>query len=71
MWLPKAPNATHVLALLLAEAVARQLRIEMVPELLELEASDALRVVGEYRVPLKLVLPSGERAMLDVSVLST
>jgi len=54
-----------------AEAVARQLRIEMVPELLELEASDALRVVGEYRLPLKLVLPSGERAMLDVSVLST
>ncbi|GAB4817006.1 hypothetical protein N2152v2_004052 [Parachlorella kessleri] len=62
---------TEVTAKDIAEAVARQLRIEMVPELLELEASDALRVVGEYRVPLKLVLPGGERAMLDVSVLST
>ena len=47
------------------------MRIELVPELLDLDKDDTLKVVGEYRLPLKLILPNGERAMLDVNVLST
>ena len=54
----------------IAAAIARQLRVEVVPELLDL-GGESLGVVGEYRVPLKLVLPGGDRAMVDVSVAST
>ena len=32
---------------------------------------DTLLEVGEYRVPMKLVLPSGERAILGLNILST
>ena len=53
-----------------ADAVARQLRIRLVPEMVDL-GGETLKVVGEYRLPLKLVLPSGDRAALDVSVAST
>jgi ribosomal protein L9 len=53
-----------------ADAVGRQLRIHMVPELVDLEG-ESLREVGEYRLPLKLVLASGDRATLDVSISST
>jgi hypothetical protein len=54
----------------ISEAVARQLRIAMVPELLELGA-EQLTTVGEYEIPLKIVMSGGKRAMLDVTVLST
>lgn len=52
------------------EAVGRQLRIRMVPEMVDL-GGETLKVVGEYRLPLKLVLPSGDRAALDVTIAST
>lgn len=42
----------------------------MDPELLDI-GPDRLAVVGEYRLPLKLVLGSGERAMLELSIVST
>jgi hypothetical protein len=53
-----------------ADAVARQLRIRVVPELVDL-GGEMLGVVGEFRLPLKLQLASGERATLDVSIAST
>ena len=53
-----------------ADAVAKQLRIRVVPEMVDL-GSETLTVVGEYRLPLKLVLPNGDRAALDVTVAST
>lgn len=53
-----------------ADAVAKQLRIRLVPEMVDL-GGETLKVAGEYRLPLKLVLPSGERAQLDVTVSST
>ncbi|KAL4425745.1 hypothetical protein ABPG75_009761 [Micractinium tetrahymenae] len=54
----------------IADAVAKQLRIRLVPEMVDL-GGETLKVAGEYRLPLKLVLPSGERAQLDVTVSST
>lgn len=54
----------------IAEAVARQLRIRVVPEMVDL-GGEQLRVVGEYRLPIKLVLKGGDRAQLDVTVAST
>lgn len=54
----------------IAATVAKQLQIEMVPEMVDL-SGETLTVTGEYRLPLKLLLPGGERAMLDVSVTST
>lgn len=53
-----------------ADAVAKQLRIRLVPEMVDL-GGETLKVAGEYRLPLKLVLPNGERAQLDVTVSST
>ena len=50
--------------------MGRQLRIQLVPELVDL-GGESLKVVGEYRLPLKMVLPSGERATLDITVAST
>ena len=50
--------------------MAKQLRIRLAPEMVDL-GGETLRVVGEYRLPLKLVLPGGERAALDVNVAST
>ena len=54
----------------MVEAVARQLRVELHPGLLDI-GEDRLAVVGEYRLPLKLVLASGEQAMLDLTISST
>ncbi|KAL4445852.1 hypothetical protein ABPG77_009051 [Micractinium sp. CCAP 211/92] len=54
----------------ISDAVAKQLRIRLVPEMVDL-GGETLKVAGEYRLPLKLVLPSGERAQLDVTVSST
>ena len=42
----------------------------MVPELVDI-GGDLLSMVGEYRVPLKLELQGGERAMLDLAVTTT
>lgn len=53
-----------------ADLVAKQLRIRLVPEMVDL-GGETLKVAGEYRLPLKLVLPNGERAQLDVTVSST
>ena len=53
-----------------ADAVARQMQIEIVPDLVDLGA-EVLRATGDYELPLKLMLPGGERAKLDVSVVST
>jgi ribosomal protein L9 len=53
-----------------AAAVARQLGVEIAPELVDL-GGEELGKVGEYRLPLKLVLPGGARAALDVTVQST
>lgn len=54
----------------IADAVLRQLQVEMVPALVDM-GGDVLRTVGEYRLPLKLMLPGGQRAMLDVNVVAT
>lgn len=54
----------------LAEVVARQLRVQLVPEHIDL-GGETLGVVGEYLIPLKLLLPNGERVVLDVNVAST
>ena len=68
---PYPHDPTHIdLALLCAEAVARQLRIRLEPEMVDM-GGESLRAVGEYRLPLKLVLPSGDRATLDVTLAST
>ncbi|PRW59172.1 50S ribosomal L9 [Chlorella sorokiniana] len=53
-----------------ADAVAKQLRIRLVPEMVDL-GGETLSVVGEYRLPLKMVLPSGDRVALDLTVAST
>lgn len=53
-----------------ADAVAKQLRIRLVPDLVDL-GGEKLSVVGEYRLPLKMVLPSGDRVTLDLTVAST
>lgn len=50
--------------------MAKQLRIRLAPEMVDLQG-ERLRVVGEYRLPLKLVLPGGERAALNLAVSST
>ena len=42
----------------------------MVPELVDL-GGEKLATVGEYRLPLKMVLPSGDRVALDLTVAST
>lgn len=54
-----------------ADAIAKQMRIEVVPELVDVPPSETLKEVGEYRLPLKLIMPSGQRAGLDVTVAST
>lgn len=54
----------------IAAAVARQMQIEIVPELVDM-GGEALGAVGEYEIPLKLILADGRRATLDVSVVST
>jgi ribosomal protein L9 len=51
-------------------AVARQLGVDIAPELVDL-GGEELGKVGEYRLPLKLVLPGGVRAAVDVTVQST
>ncbi len=53
-----------------ADALARQMQIEIVAEMVDL-GSETLRATGDYELPLKLVLPGGERVKLDVSVVST
>lgn len=53
-----------------ADAVAKQLRIRLVPEMVDL-GGETLKTIGEYRLPLKLVLPTGNRVQLDVTVAST
>jgi hypothetical protein len=50
--------------------VLRQLQVEMVAALVDM-GGDVLRTVGEYRLPLKLMLPGGKRAMLDVNIVAT
>lgn len=64
---PLLPHPTPSTA---ADAVAKQLRIRLVPEMVDL-GGETLSVVGEYRLPLKMVLPSGDRVALDVTVAST
>ncbi|KAL4519462.1 hypothetical protein Ndes2526A_g01931 [Nannochloris sp. 'desiccata'] len=54
----------------IADAVARQLQIEIVSELIDM-GGEQLKSVGEYEVPLKLMLPGGERAKLDANIVST
>lgn len=53
-----------------ADAVARQLQIEIVPQLVGM-GGEVLSTTGDYQLPLKLLLPGGERAQLDVKVVST
>ena len=53
-----------------ADAVARQLQIEIVPSMVDM-GGEVLGATGEYQLPLKLVLPGGERAQLELNVLST
>ena len=53
-----------------AEAVARQMQIEIVPELVDM-GNEELKGIGEYELPLKLILEGGEKATLDVSIVST
>ena len=50
--------------------MAKQLRIRLVPEMVDL-GGETLGVVGEYRLPLKLVLPNGDRAALNLNIAST
>jgi ribosomal protein L9 len=54
----------------IADAVARQLQIEIVAELVDM-GGEQLKATGEYELPLKLTLPGGERAKLDVNIVST
>jgi ribosomal protein L9 len=54
----------------ISDAVARQLQIEIVSELVDM-GGEQLQSVGEYELPLKLILPDGERAKLDVNIVST
>lgn len=54
----------------IADAVAKQMRIRLVPEMVDLEG-ESLGVAGEYQLPLKLELASGARAALSCSVVST
>lgn len=54
----------------IADAVARQLQIEIVSELVDM-GGEQLKAIGEYELPLKLLLPGGERAKLDVNIVST
>ncbi len=54
----------------IADAVGRQLRINIDPGLVDL-GEESLPVVGEYRIPLKIIMGSGDRATLDVSISST
>ena len=54
----------------IADAVARQLQIEIVPALVDM-GGEQLKTVGEYELPLKLILSGGERAKLDVNIVST
>ncbi|KAL4859895.1 putative dolichyl-diphosphooligosaccharide--protein glycosyltransferase subunit 3B [Chlorella vulgaris] len=51
----------------IADAVAKQMRIRLVPEMVDLEG-ESLGVAGEYQLPLKLELASGARAALSCSV---
>lgn len=53
-----------------AAAVAKQLQIAIVPALVDM-GKEVLSAVGEYRMPLKMVLANGEKATIDVTVLST
>lgn len=52
------------------EAVARQLRITLVPELLDI-GNEKLSEVGEFLLPLKIVTPAGQRAQLEVHIAAT
>ncbi|PSC67879.1 hypothetical protein C2E20_8529 [Micractinium conductrix] len=54
----------------ISDAVAKQLRIRVVPEMVDL-GGETLKVVGEYRLPLRLVQPDGARVNLEVSIAST
>ena len=53
-----------------AEVIARQLQIDFVPELLDMRDS-VIKTVGEYEIPTKLILPSGNAVVLDVNITST
>lgn len=46
------------------------MQIEIVPGLLDI-GGEPLQAIGEYRLPLKLLLPGGERGMVDVNILAT
>lgn len=52
------------------EAVARQLRVSLAPELLDI-GSEKLGEVGEFLLPLKIVTPAGQRAQLEVHITAT
>jgi ribosomal protein L9 len=54
----------------IADAIARQLQIEIVSELVDM-GGEQLKTVGEYELPLKLIMPGGERAKLDVNIVAT
>lgn len=54
----------------IADSVARQLQIEIVPAIIDM-GEEVISTVGEYQIPLKLVLPDGSRGTLDVNVFST
>ena len=53
-----------------ADAVARQMQIEIVSDLVDMGGEELLGV-GEYELPLKLQLANGQRAVIDVNVVST
>jgi ribosomal protein L9 len=54
----------------IAEAIGKQMQIEIVPDLLDL-GGEPLAAIGEYQLPLKLLLPGGERGMVDVTIVAT
>ena len=51
----------------IAAAVAKQLQIEIVEELLDMDG-ETITVPGEYLIPLKLILGDGSRASLSLRV---
>lgn len=54
----------------IVEAVSRQLRVAIDPEILDI-GSEQLKEVGEFLLPLKIVDPEDRRLQLEVHVSAT
>jgi ribosomal protein L9 len=55
----------------LASAVGKQLGIEIVPKLVDMDSEDVLQTSGDFLIPLNLIKSDGTKASLQVRIQAT